>query len=73
MLIYSVFEESVQFQLLPQLQAEPAGAKLPCALQAHLVQQHARYLWIIRWWLHLRREKLQLLRLTLLIEDFNRL
>jgi hypothetical protein len=37
------------------------------------VQQHASYLRIIRRRLHLRREQLQLLRLTLLVEDLDRL
>jgi hypothetical protein len=71
-LIYGLFEEVVQFQTPPKFQTQPAGSKLPRALQSHLVQHHPRHLWIIWRRFHVRWKKPQLLRLTLLVEDFNR-
>ena len=73
MLVDGLFEEAIQFQTLPKFQTEPDGSELPRPLQTHLVQQHPRHLRIIRRRFHLRREQLQLLRFTLLVENFNRL
>src|SRR6266699_2685333 len=67
-LIHRIFKESLQPQALPKFQTEPARAELPRPLQSHLVQQHTRHWGIIRWRLHVRRKKFQLLRLTLLVE-----
>jgi hypothetical protein len=73
MLVDGLFEETVQLKTLPEFQSQPRGAELARPLQTHLVQQHPRYLRIIRRRLHLRREQLELLRLALIVEDFYRL
>src|SRR5579875_160710 len=63
--------EHLQFQTLPHFQSEPAGSELPRSFQTHCVQQHPRYLRIIRRRLHMRGEQLQLLGFALFLEDFN--
>src|SRR5580698_8413104 len=69
--INGLFEESIQFQPLPQLQSEKARTELTRSFQTHFVQQHTRYLWIVRRRRHMRGEELQLLSFTLLIENLN--
>jgi hypothetical protein len=46
-LIHVRFKKAIQLEPLPQLQAQPAGAELPCTLQAHFVQHYARNLRVI--------------------------
>ncbi len=71
-MIHGLLEEPIQFQALPQLQTQPAGAELARSFQTHLIQQHARDLRIAGRRLHIGGEQLELLRLTLLIEDLDR-
>jgi hypothetical protein len=69
--IDSLFEETIQFEALPQIQPRKAGTELPRPFQTHSVQQHPRHLRVVIGWRHMRREKLQLLCFAVLVEDFN--
>src|SRR5581483_5817241 len=71
MLIHRLPEKAVQTQTLPQFQTEPTGTELPRPLQSHFVQQHPRHLRIVGRHLDVRWKQLQLLRLSLLVEDFD--
>ena len=63
--------EAIQFETLPHFQSEQAGTELPRPLQTYFVQQHPRYLRVVRRRLHMRGEELQLLGFALFIEDLN--
>jgi hypothetical protein len=68
--LFRVYQEAglrVRRREKKRLERGRAGM-LPRALQSHLVQQHARHLRIIHRRFHMRWKKLQLLRLTLLVE-----
>jgi hypothetical protein len=69
--IDGLLEEAIQFETLPHFQSEEAGAELPRPLQTYFVQQHPRYLRLVRRRLHMRGQELQLLAFTLFIEDLN--
>ncbi|MDQ1472828.1 MAG: hypothetical protein QOJ99_4308 [Bryobacterales bacterium] len=56
-MIYAPFEEAIQFEPLPQFQSEKTRAELPGSFQPHFVQQHTRYLRIIRRRSYMRREQ----------------
>jgi hypothetical protein len=62
-------EEAIQFQAFPKLETQITGTELPRSFQAHLVQQNAGYVRIIRRRLDMRRKQLQLFRFTLFVED----
>src|SRR5260370_35608004 len=66
------FEEAIQLEPLPQFQSEKTRAELPGSFQPHFVQQHTRYLRIIRRRSHMRREQFQLLPIALFVEDSTR-
>ena len=64
-------EEAIQFETLPHFQSKEAGTELPRSLQTYFVQQHPRYLRVVRRRLHMRGEQFQLLGFALFIEDLN--
>jgi len=69
--IDGLFEETIQFQALPQIQPQETGAELPRSFQTYFVQQHPRYLRIVLGRSHMRRKQFQLLRIALIVEDLN--
>jgi hypothetical protein len=66
-----LFEEAIQFELLPYFQPEKTGAELSCSFQPHFAEQHARHLRIVRWRLYMRGKELELLRFALLVENLD--
>ena len=70
-LVDGFLKKPIQFQAFPKLQTQIAGTELPRPFQAHLVQQNAGYLRIIRRRLDMRRKQLQLFRFTLFVEDLD--
>jgi len=69
--IDSLFEETIQFEALPQIQPQKTGTELPGPFQSDFVQQHASHLRIIRRRRHMRWEEFQLLCFALIVEDVN--
>jgi len=66
-------KETIQFKPLPQFQSEETGAERTRPFQAHLVHQYACHLRIVIRRHNVRREQLQLTRITLIVENLNRL
>jgi len=64
-------KETIQFEPLPQFQPQKARTELARSFQPYFVQQHPRYLRIVRRRRHMRGEQLQLLCFALFIEDLN--
>src|SRR5438067_9498074 len=69
--IDGLLKETIQFEPLPQFQPQKARTELARSFQPYFVQQHPRYLRIVRRRRHMRGEQLQLLCFALFIEDLN--
>jgi hypothetical protein len=66
-------EEVIQLQLAPARQAQQARAQLPRPFQPHALDQYLRHLRIVRGRRDVRGKPFQLVALTGLVEDLDRL
>ena len=71
--INALLKETIQLKPSPQFKPEETGAERSCPFQAHLVHQNARHLRIILRHRDMRWKQLQLMRITMIVENFNRL
>jgi len=67
-----LFKEAIQFKPFPQFQSEEAGAERARSFKTYFVHQHARYLRIVNRHRHSRWKQLQLMSVSLIVEDLNR-
>ena len=64
-------KETIQFEPLPQFQPQKARTELARSFQPYFVQQHPRYLRIVRR-RKVRGKQFQLPRFTLIVKDLHR-